>query len=636
MARYSATVRDQNQAPIPGVSITVTLRSGAVPVLTDDDGDALEQPLKTDEYGGFYFNAADDFYDLSYYFGGRLIRRDYGVDVGTPLTLREAVDEAKMWAEASAAAGISNGVLAGGPCATAGTTNITLSGIQNVSGVSGAVNMRVLLTNQTNAAENGPWLMKSGAWVRPTDFDQTGEALQGAYVLVDGGAARGGYILVTQNPIILGTTPLQWVLVASYTNGEVNFGTGGVFDIPTTDVNGNWSRTMFIQPAPATGTQTNSAGGDDECSVSLNIASGRVTNGPTGQETYWNTVMNFGINQTSSFTPLQPDLPSASYRIESKFAQGAPTDPFIVEFHQSMFPASDPANEYRLWSGTIPHLVSDWNGPGASLSTRFNTWGWLSGVGDVRVQVLLGGMGNSINFKDSGAGKRHPQLFFDTNNRATAFQKDVAGSAYLPLPYRNSNDNHHLGGGALYLVTGTQATPLGVTCAFALNVTSASANQSAMNISCGSVTGDFNSIDVSGAISGKMTHNLYNNAGTVLVNLAVLNGAGSDAIIGFTNDGGGGSFSLGYDNTGDTLRCEGSYRSVGNDSNLYWECQPTAGVTYFAKPPKLPSRAKAALPAAATVGAGAMAFCTDESGGAVPVFSDGTDWRRVTDRAVVS
>lgn len=33
---------------------------------------------------------------------------------------------------------------------------------------------------------------------------------------------------------------------------------------------------------------------------------------------------------------------------------------------------------------------------------------------------------------------------------------------------------------------------------------------------------------------------------------------------------------------------------------------------------------------------GQMAFCTDESGGAVPVFSLAGQWRRVTDRAVVS
>lgn len=32
----------------------------------------------------------------------------------------------------------------------------------------------------------------------------------------------------------------------------------------------------------------------------------------------------------------------------------------------------------------------------------------------------------------------------------------------------------------------------------------------------------------------------------------------------------------------------------------------------------------------------AQVLVTDETGGAVPAFSDGTDWRRVTDRSVVS
>ena len=43
---------------------------------------------------------------------------------------------------------------------------------------------------------------------------------------------------------------------------------------------------------------------------------------------------------------------------------------------------------------------------------------------------------------------------------------------------------------------------------------------------------------------------------------------------------------------------------------------------------------KAALPAATP--AGRMIYVTDEVGGAVPAFSDGTNWRRVQDRNVVS
>lgn len=42
----------------------------------------------------------------------------------------------------------------------------------------------------------------------------------------------------------------------------------------------------------------------------------------------------------------------------------------------------------------------------------------------------------------------------------------------------------------------------------------------------------------------------------------------------------------------------------------------------------------ATVPSAAT--SGRLIFVSDETGGAVPAFSDGTNWRRVTDRAIVS
>ncbi len=52
--------------------------------------------------------------------------------------------------------------------------------------------------------------------------------------------------------------------------------------------------------------------------------------------------------------------------------------------------------------------------------------------------------------------------------------------------------------------------------------------------------------------------------------------------------------------------------------------------------PRVPNLAKAALPSAATAAAGALVHVSDDVGGAVLAFSDGSSWRRVTDRAVVS
>jgi hypothetical protein len=50
---------------------------------------------------------------------------------------------------------------------------------------------------------------------------------------------------------------------------------------------------------------------------------------------------------------------------------------------------------------------------------------------------------------------------------------------------------------------------------------------------------------------------------------------------------------------------------------------------------KLATYTVAGLPSAAS-NARVLVYVSNETGGAVPAFSDGTNWRRVTDRAVVS
>jgi hypothetical protein len=54
----------------------------------------------------------------------------------------------------------------------------------------------------------------------------------------------------------------------------------------------------------------------------------------------------------------------------------------------------------------------------------------------------------------------------------------------------------------------------------------------------------------------------------------------------------------------------------------------------FSAPPVVPSYAVAGVPSASP--AAQIAYISNETGGAVLAFSDGTNWRRVTDRAIVS
>jgi len=60
----------------------------------------------------------------------------------------------------------------------------------------------------------------------------------------------------------------------------------------------------------------------------------------------------------------------------------------------------------------------------------------------------------------------------------------------------------------------------------------------------------------------------------------------------------------------------------------------SAGGIQFSAIPIPPSYTVGTLPAVGT--AGGMIYVSNESGGAVQAFSDGTNWRRVTDRAIVS
>lgn len=63
------------------------------------------------------------------------------------------------------------------------------------------------------------------------------------------------------------------------------------------------------------------------------------------------------------------------------------------------------------------------------------------------------------------------------------------------------------------------------------------------------------------------------------------------------------------------------------------DAQVIAALEAAVAAPKLPSYTVATVPSAAV--AGLMIYVTNETGGAVPAFSDGTNWRRVTDRNVV-
>ena len=127
---------------------------------------------------------------------------------------------------------ISLGLVAKDPALVVGTSNVALTGLQTIDGVTLVANDRVLLIGQTDPVENGLWLAQAGSWTRPADF-YTGNAAGQAYVLVSSGAVNAGSSYLCNTPTaIIDTDPIEFALFSlpdTTTGANVGTGTGLVF-----------------------------------------------------------------------------------------------------------------------------------------------------------------------------------------------------------------------------------------------------------------------------------------------------------------------------------------------------------------------------------------------------------------------
>jgi phage-related tail fiber protein len=100
------------------------------------------------------------------------------------------------------------------------TANIVLSGTQTVDGVVLSADSRVLVKDQAQAKDNGIYTVTAGgAWKRAQDADTSIEVTPGLFVTVEKGAVHGDSVwqLVTDAPIVLGTTALTFEIIAGPT-----------------------------------------------------------------------------------------------------------------------------------------------------------------------------------------------------------------------------------------------------------------------------------------------------------------------------------------------------------------------------------------------------------------------------------
>ena len=99
-------------------------------------------------------------------------------------------------------------------CRVTTTANLTLSGLQTIDTVTVVEGDRVLANDQTNGAENGPWVASASAWKRPRDWNADNDVVNGLGFFVYEGSLSGLYqvsfTLSEGETFTLGTTAVTF------------------------------------------------------------------------------------------------------------------------------------------------------------------------------------------------------------------------------------------------------------------------------------------------------------------------------------------------------------------------------------------------------------------------------------------
>jgi hypothetical protein len=135
MTRYTASVLDQYNRPVPGAAVYVYNAALSLDALTDDAAVSLLNPVTTDEFGVYYFNSGDGTKTLDIWFGGvRRWREVIIVGASSEAEIISARDAAAVSASAAAASAGTAGVssTAAGTSATSAANSATTASAASV------------------------------------------------------------------------------------------------------------------------------------------------------------------------------------------------------------------------------------------------------------------------------------------------------------------------------------------------------------------------------------------------------------------------------------------------------------------------------------------------------------------------
>jgi Starch-binding associating with outer membrane/Susd and RagB outer membrane lipoprotein len=104
------------------------------------------------------------------------------------------------------------------------TANLALTGNPTVDGVALVDGDRILVKNQTTAAENGIYVVAAAGWTRATDADASVELVNLAVKATSGTISTNRrWVQTTAGPITVGTTSIAWAVNNSYQGDAADY-----------------------------------------------------------------------------------------------------------------------------------------------------------------------------------------------------------------------------------------------------------------------------------------------------------------------------------------------------------------------------------------------------------------------------
>ena len=348
------------------------------------------------------------------------------------------------------------------PCAVATLANITLSGLQTIDGYTTLAGDRVLVKNQSNAANNGIYLASASTWTRSLDANSWDE-LVSAISFIEYGSQAGGAWFCTATPGgTLGVTAVNWsqfTTSATYSAGTGLTLTGTVFSITpvgtastygsatqtpvfTTNASGQVSSVTNTTITPAVGSITG-LGTGVATALAINTGSAGafvVNGGAIGTPTSGNfstgtfTWPTFNQNTTGTAAKATNLVGGAAGSVPYQSATDATTFLAVGSNGQVLTLASGVPSWATPTTGTVTSVGGTGTVSGITLSGTVTSSGnlTLGGSLDLSAPPAIGGTtANTITGTTITANTKFVGTNYDAANSAGGSLRNASGTACL-------------------------------------------------------------------------------------------------------------------------------------------------------------------------------------------------------------